>query len=243
MSRPDDWQGDGVAHDPTHGDRTHGDRTHGDRTHGDRAERAERAGSELRVSDADRDHVAELLGDHVAAGRLTAAEFEQRLNRAYAARTDGELAEIVRDLPVLAQPDQHAKPRRWFVSIMGSSNRRIMQRIRRVVSVAIMASPDIDLCHAQLDGDEIVVKGFVLWGWPDIYVPDSVGLEVGGFTLLGGDEERGSSRAPAPNAPVVKVRTYGLIGGYTVWRLPPDLQGLPLAKARKAAKELPQHPS
>lgn len=212
-----------------------------DPTHRDRADQAKRA-VELRVSDADRDHVAELLSDHAAAGRLTPAELEQRLDRAFAARTDSELTEIVRDLPVVAQPGKYAKPRRWYVSIMGSSNRRIMQRIRRVVSVAIMASPDIDLCHAQLDGDEIVIKGFVLWGWPDIYLPDSVGVEVTGFTLLGGDEERGSSRVPAPSAPVVKVRTYGLIGGYTVWRLPPELQGLPLAKARKAAKALPRRP-
>jgi hypothetical protein len=207
---------------------------------GTQGDRAEPAGSELRVSDADREQVVELLGEHAAAGRLTFAELEQRLNHAYAARTGGELAEIVRDLPVPAQREKVVKPRRWFVSIMGSSSRRTLHRIRKVTSLAVFASPDIDLCHARLDGDEVVVKGFVFWGWPDIYVPDSVGLELSGFTLMGGDRERGSSRVPAPDAPVVKVRSYGLIGGYTVWRLPPELQGLPLARARKAAKELPR---
>lgn len=211
-----------------------------DPTQGDRAELA---GTELRVSDTERDHVVDLLADHAAVGRLTAAELEQRLDRAYAARTRGELAEVMRDLPVPAQADQQAKPRRWLVSIMGSSRRRITNRIRRVVSIALFASPDIDLCHAQLDGNEIAVNGFVLWGWPDIYVPDSVGLDLSGFTLMGGDSERGSSRVPASDAAVVKVRTYGLIGGYTVWRLPPELQELPLAKARKAAKELPRRAS
>jgi len=106
-----------------------------------------------------------------------------------------------------------------------------------------MASPDIDLCRAEFDGDEIVIKAFVFWGWPDIYLPDSVDLEMAGFTLMGGDDERGSSRVPPPGAPVVKVRSYGLIGGYTVWRLPPELQGLPLAQARKAAKALPRSSS
>jgi DUF1707 SHOCT-like domain len=206
-------------------------------------DQAELARSQLRASDADRERVVGLLGDHAAAGRLTPDELEQRLDRAFAARTGGDLTDLVRDLPVPAEPDQHSKPRRWFVSIMGSSSRRIMHRIRRAVSVVIFASPDIDLCGAQFDGDEIIVRGFVLWGWPDIYVPDAVGLELGGFTLLGGDHERGSARPPAPDAPVVKVRTYGLIGGYTVWRLPPELQGLPYAKARRAAKELPRHRS
>lgn len=203
----------------------------------------ERARPDLRASDADRQQVADLLGAHAAAGRLTSAEFELRLDRAYAARTGGELAELVRDLPVPAERDKDSKPRRWFVSILGSSSRRTKRRIRRANSVAVFASPDIDLCHDQLDGDEIVVRGFVFWGWPDIYVPDSVRLEMSGFTLLGGDHERGSGRAPAPDAPVVRVRSYGFIGGYTVWRLPKDLQGLPFYKARKAAGQLPRHPS
>jgi hypothetical protein len=194
---------------------------------------------ELRASDADREQVASLLRDHAAAGRLTYAELEQRAELTYAARTRSELAEVLSDLPAAALPADRATRSRWLVSILGSSNRRIRHRVRRILSIAVMASPDIDLCHAQLDGDEIVVRGFVLWGWPDIYVPDSVGLELTGFTLLGGDAERGSARVAAPGAPVIKVRSYGLIGGYTVWRLPPDLQGMPLPKARKAAKELP----
>ena len=83
----------------------------------------------------------------------------------------------------------------------------------------------------------------MFWGWPDIYVPDSVRLEMSGFTLLGGDHERGSSRVAAPSAPVVKVRSYGLIGGYTCGACPRSCRGLPYSKARRAAKELPRHPS
>ena len=53
----------------------------------------------LRAADADRTAVAAVLGDHMAAGRLTVAEYEERLTRAYAARTYGELAELTTDLP------------------------------------------------------------------------------------------------------------------------------------------------
>jgi hypothetical protein len=194
---------------------------------------------ELRASDADRERIVALLRAHAAAGRLTFAELEQRAERAYRASTVAELAELMRDLPRVAEPHERVKRRR-VVSIFGSSNRRLRNRVRRLLSIAVMASPDIDLCHTELDGDEISVTGFVLWGWPDIYLPDSVGLELSGFTLFGGDEERGSSRLPPPGAPVVKVRTYGLIGGYTIWRLPPDLQALPFVQARKAAKQLPR---
>ena len=53
----------------------------------------------LRAADADRTAVADVLGRHMAAGRLTVAEYEERLTRAYAAKTYGELAELSTDLP------------------------------------------------------------------------------------------------------------------------------------------------
>jgi uncharacterized protein DUF1707 len=43
----------------------------------------------LRASDADRAAVADVLGAHMSAGRLTVAEYDDRLARTYAARTYG----------------------------------------------------------------------------------------------------------------------------------------------------------
>jgi hypothetical protein len=53
----------------------------------------------IRASDADRDRTAALLREHHAAGRLTAEEFNERLDKAYAAKTMGELDELLADLP------------------------------------------------------------------------------------------------------------------------------------------------
>jgi len=53
----------------------------------------------MRASDADRDAVLSDLSEHFQAGRLTAEEFEERAGRALAARTWGELKELLRDLP------------------------------------------------------------------------------------------------------------------------------------------------
>ena len=55
--------------------------------------------SRIRASDADRDRTAALLREHHAAGRLTAEEFNERLEKAYAAKTLGELDELLADLP------------------------------------------------------------------------------------------------------------------------------------------------
>ncbi len=56
--------------------------------------------SSLRVADADREQLAQELREHMLAGRLTSEEFEQRLERVYAATTRGELDAVKVDLPL-----------------------------------------------------------------------------------------------------------------------------------------------
>ena len=58
----------------------------------------------IRASDADRERVADLLRRHCASGRLSAEELEERLERAYGARTLGDLAVATADLP--REPDR-----------------------------------------------------------------------------------------------------------------------------------------
>jgi len=53
----------------------------------------------IRVSDAERNTVAEMLGQHYADGRLDQAEFDDRVNRTMAAKTRGDLAGLFDDLP------------------------------------------------------------------------------------------------------------------------------------------------
>lgn len=61
---------------------------------------SEVARNQLRASYDDRDRVVELLRISAGDGRLTAAELDERLELALTARTYGELAKLVSDLPV-----------------------------------------------------------------------------------------------------------------------------------------------
>jgi hypothetical protein len=63
---------------------------------------------DLLASDAERERAAEQLRTHAAAGRLDADELEQRLGLAFAARTRGDLAPLIADLPAVTS----APPRR-----------------------------------------------------------------------------------------------------------------------------------
>lgn len=55
----------------------------------------------MRASDADRDVVVSDLGEHFQAGRLTAAELDERTGQALTARTHGELSGLLADLPAI----------------------------------------------------------------------------------------------------------------------------------------------
>jgi len=79
----------------------------------DTSPRASAAGY-LRVSDADRDSALAELSEHFQAGRLTAAELDERTGQALSARTGENLAGLMADLPPLAVAEvtDAAGPRR-----------------------------------------------------------------------------------------------------------------------------------
>jgi hypothetical protein len=58
--------------------------------------------ADLRVGDADRQALIAELQRHYVEGRLTSEELGERVSAALAARTFGDLAELVADLPTLA---------------------------------------------------------------------------------------------------------------------------------------------
>jgi hypothetical protein len=55
---------------------------------------------DMRAGDADRERLVEQLREHHAAGRLTLDEFDERMQKAYEAKTYGQLGMLTRDLPV-----------------------------------------------------------------------------------------------------------------------------------------------
>lgn len=63
----------------------------------------------LRVGTAEREQAAEALGKHFTAGRLDVTEYDDRVARAYAAKTVGDLNVLFTDLPQ-ATPMRSAPP-------------------------------------------------------------------------------------------------------------------------------------
>jgi hypothetical protein len=67
---------------------------------------------DLRVSDAERNEVADRLSRHYADGRLDQIEFNERLDRAMRAKTRADLGGLFTDLPVIEGTDVATRDRR-----------------------------------------------------------------------------------------------------------------------------------
>ncbi len=80
--------------------------------------------AELRASDAERERTVAQLREHFSAGRLSEDELDQRSDAAYAARTVGQLTELVADLPPLPA----APPRPGHDAEREAARRRVLYK-------------------------------------------------------------------------------------------------------------------
>ncbi len=79
---------------------------------------------QLLAADADRDAAVHVLAGALAAGRINASEFDDRTTRALAARTYGELDEVMQGLVGLPRKAARTHPARkvlfWLVTVVSS---------------------------------------------------------------------------------------------------------------------------
>jgi hypothetical protein len=79
----------------------------------------------LRASDEQRERAAQEIREHFAAGRLTDEELSDRVQAAYAARTQGDLNAVLADLPRL--PASPAERKAELAARRGQLQRRMLQ--------------------------------------------------------------------------------------------------------------------
>ena len=185
---------------------------------------------ELRASDAERERTADQLRRAAGEGRLTVEELDERLNAAYAARTRGELAQLVADVdvapPAAASSDSGLTVKRGgdegtkhLISIMGGAERKGWWRVaRQCLSVNIMGGADLDLNDAELADDVVELTVFSLMGGADIHVPDGLNVEVSDFAIMGGNDVTLGNPAPTPGGPTLRLKLISIMGGTDVKR-------------------------
>jgi len=175
---------------------------------------------DLRASDTDRDRVVALLGEALTDGRLTADEHAERVQRAFTARTLGELAELTTDLAVPSAQPVRLDGGRTISGIFGPARRDGRWVVPENLTVtAMFGEVEVDFTQAILQASRVQVLATVFGGRLRLIVPDGVSVIVSGHMVLG--RRRGSTPPPAsPGTPVIEVKAL-VLGGELAVRTPP----------------------
>lgn len=184
--------------------------------------------SRMRISDADRDKVAEILREAAGDGRIDLGELDERLEATYAAKTYAELVPITHDLAPATSTSVVAGPGRGVereraVAIMGGVERRGVWVVPEHFSVlCLMGGAELDLRQATFSSREVTLTVNAFMGGANIVVNPSTRVVLHGTGIMGGYSAPGSGPelALSADSPTVHVRGVAIMGGVTVVRKP-----------------------
>lgn len=205
---------------------------------------AQPTGDELalrrRVSDLEREEVADVLREAAGEGRLSYPELEDRLETLYASKTYGELVRITADLPnglsvpttsavqPVAQSGQqgvtHYAP---VMNVFLSEGKRTGGWIapQRQEVNAVLGDVTLDYTEAHLPYDEVFVDVKSILADVKIRVPQNAIVHLDSNPILGSVTEQesglGSTTQPATTAPkVFHIRGTAILGEIKIKRGP-----------------------
>ncbi|HEX2171614.1 MAG TPA: DUF1707 domain-containing protein [Dehalococcoidia bacterium] len=169
------------------------------------------------AGDADRQRAEARLRDAYVEGRLTLDEYSDRVEAALAARTQGQLQEITRDLSDRAPRQiQPAAPTRIY-TILGEHKRSVRGIVTEPLEIyAFMADCKVDLSAADLSDDEVVVSVMAVMADVKVYVPPETRVILDVAAILSSTKEGRRTRDPAPDAPIVRVRGASVMSSIEV---------------------------
>jgi hypothetical protein len=163
--------------------------------------------------------VVALLSEALTDGRLTADEHAERVQRAFTARTLGELAELTTDLAVPSAQPVRLDTGRTISGIFGPARRDGRWVVPENLTVtAMFGEVEVDFTQAILQASRVQVYATVFGGRLRLIVPDGVSVIVSGHMVLG--RKRGSTAPAGAGTPVIEVKAL-VLGGELAVRTPP----------------------
>lgn len=174
-----------------------------------------------------RDRAVDELCQHFAAGHIELDVLEARLAAVESAASEGDLVELVSDLPALPAAAEQApaaievasrSARGWALALMGGNQRKgSWAPPRQLNAVAVMGGIELDFRDARLPAGETHVTAVAVMGGIEIIVPPGLPVTVRGLGILGGvDQTEHAAEEAGPNTPHLKVTALACMGGVGV---------------------------
>jgi hypothetical protein len=145
---------------------------------------------ELRVSDAERTHVVNVLQKAIGHGLLTLDDFTERTDRALAAKTRGELNALLVDLPGVTHTDPNAPVREKPVELR--ANMATLKRSgnwsvpRELVIYNRLGATELDFTEARIGYDEVRITLNCGGGSVKLYLPDRASVVTNDVRMTAG---------------------------------------------------------
>ena len=185
-----------------------------------------------RISDQEREQVAEVLRDAAAQGRISFVELDERLAVTPGAKTYAELVPVITDLPVVSAGDLPAPLSRGlaiapaydssFATMSTTRRQGRWQPGSRHKALAVMGGVVLDLREALLTTPEVIIQASTFMGSVDVIVDEGTVVVCDGRAFMGDYSEKRSKLPPDPldGSVVVRVQGRALMGRVTVRRKP-----------------------
>jgi len=180
--------------------------------------------SQMRISDADRNKVAEVLREAAGDGRIDFDELDERLEATFAAKTYAELVPITHDLAPAMATGATVVPgvkRERAIAIMSGVERRGIWVVPEHFSVfCMMGGAELDLRQARFSAREVTLRINALMGGANIIVNRSTNVIVHGVGIMGGySAPRSDANVQlTADSPTVHIRGVAIMGGVSVVR-------------------------
>lgn len=171
-----------------------------------------------RAADADREAIAEKLRIAAAEGRIDFEELDDRLGRAYSAKTYDQLRALVADLPdqhasILPQ-DAVAEPETLVLKTEAPNIRQSGQWAvpRRITAETTSGIITIDFTQATCVHREVTVEAVTRSGWVRLILPEGWAARVGPASTNTSHISNKAAETADPGAPTVIVTGHPASG-------------------------------
>jgi hypothetical protein len=154
------------------------------------------------------------LAQRAIGGGLTLGEYAERAVAIQQAGTTNEI-DAVQNAAAAGAPASRRPA--WLISVLARIERRGQWRLRdhlRVISVFTVQT--VDLGTAQLEAPEPTVTIITAFGGASVIAPQGVSLDVTGFALFGGRNDKRAELPPFRDSPLIRIRAFSIFGGVTV---------------------------
>lgn len=197
------------------------------------------------ATDALRQAAVDALADAFAQDAIGLDEFERRVELAHRTETEEELRVLLSDLPAahppvrasgrspaearppdlaphpVPAPDRsmpaHLSDQSFVVGCLGGASRKGRWiPARSNWAIGVLGGVELDFRECPLPPGVTEVRCFTCMGGVELVVPPDVIVETSGVGLMGGFEHTARDTVVHPDAPVLRITGWAILGGVSV---------------------------